>query len=144
MQLLRLDASQCTVELSQESSEASRMQILICANVLMACFGGIIGAYACLSQKLGHRSDGPRHNVARGFFFFWGLRTKKLNAVLQATSLQTPSPTANPRFVVTSDDSFGTPDVVGVANLLSQYREDRRLRVHETPFEERCPSFPCP
>jgi len=37
------------------------------------------------------------------------------------------------------DDSFGTPQVVGVENLSTQYREDKRLRVHETPFELRCP-----
>ncbi len=56
---------------------------------------------------------------------------------MQAAQLQTPSPSANPCFVVNSDDSFGTPGVVGVANMLSRYHEDRRLRVHETPFEER-------
>lgn len=49
----------------------------------------------------------------------------------------TPSPTQAPRFVMTADDSFGTPDVVGVENLHTRYREDKRLRVHKTPFEER-------
>jgi hypothetical protein len=37
------------------------------------------------------------------------------------------------------DDGFGTPQVVGVQNLTNQYREDKRLRVHETPFELRYP-----
>ena len=56
---------------------------------------------------------------------------------LKASAVATPSPTAVPRFVMTANDSFGTPNVVGVENLNTQYREDKRLRVHETPFEER-------
>ena len=41
-----------------------------------------------------------------------------------------------------TDSSWGTPQVVGVENLNTQFREDKRLRVHETPFELRyggCP-----
>ena len=41
-----------------------------------------------------------------------------------------------------TNSSWGTPQVVGVENLNTQFREDKRLRVHETPFELRyggCP-----
>ena len=32
----------------------------------------------------------------------------------------------------------GTPCVIGVANPAERYREDRSVRVHDTPFEKRC------
>ena len=43
--------------------------------------------------------------------------------------------------MVDQDDSYGPPNIVGVENLHSQYREDKRLRVHETPFEVRWASL---
>lgn len=32
----------------------------------------------------------------------------------------------------------GTPCVIGIANRAERYREDRSVRVHDTPFEQRC------
>ncbi len=54
---------------------------------------------------------------------------------------RSPSPdTPSPHFVfdATRVSSGGTPRVIGVANLAGRFREDRSLRVHDTPFEERC------
>ena len=31
-----------------------------------------------------------------------------------------------------------TPCVIGVANSAARYREDRSVRIHDTPFEQRC------
>ncbi len=54
---------------------------------------------------------------------------------------RSPSPdTPSPHFVfdATRVASGGTPRVIGVANPAGRFREDRSLRVHDTPFEQRC------
>lgn len=56
---------------------------------------------------------------------------------MQASNPHTPSSPQNLRFMVDNDDSYGPPNIVGVENLHTQYREDKRLRVHDTPFEVR-------
>eukprot|EP00884_Botryococcus_braunii_P003815 jgi/Botrbrau1/13434/Bobra.0082s0038.1 len=52
---------------------------------------------------------------------------------------------AFPEFLLTPAVSSGgcihTPNIVGINNPPSQFREDKRLRVHETPFETRVESF---
>ena len=63
---------------------------------------------------------------------------RHLNFVTQASNPHTPSSPQNLRFIVDKDDTYGAPNIVGVENLHTQYREDKRLRVHETPFEVRC------
>lgn len=56
---------------------------------------------------------------------------------MQGPTPQTPYSPQNLRFVVDQADSYGPPNISGVENLHTQYREDKRLRVHETPFEIR-------
>lgn len=55
---------------------------------------------------------------------------------------RTPSSeTPSPHFIFDTlrRSSLGaTPCVIGVANSAARYREDRSVRIHDTPFEQRC------
>ena len=55
---------------------------------------------------------------------------------------RTPSAeTPSPHFIFDTQrrSSLGaTPCVIGVANPAARYREDRSVRIHDTPFEQRC------
>ena len=55
---------------------------------------------------------------------------------------RTPSSeTPSPHFIFDTQrrSSLGaTPCVIGVANSAARYREDRSVRIHDTPFEQRC------
>ena len=40
-------------------------------------------------------------------------------------------------FVLDAGDVWGEPHVVGLLNPVTKYREDKHLRMHDTPFDVR-------
>ena len=73
--------------------------------------------------------------------YFKGKHVHQAAYFFRTPSSEMPSP--HFIFDTLRRSSLGTtPCVIGVANSAARYREDRSVRIHDTPFEQRCAGGP--